>query len=169
MKKITTLLLFIISIYSFGQTATYNEVLTKQKIGNLQTYITENGEIFSVGDTITIGVSFRNEQFDFIQQNAGIAYYPLLNTASGSRVVIKSIKANSKIIIVNTTKPQGLVYGLIIINFENSIKNGEIISKIMSSDKALTELKKYKDKLDLGLITQEEFNAKKIELSKYIK
>lgn len=169
MKKIIILLLLIISYTSFAQTATYNEVLTKQKTGILQTYITENGEVFSVGDTITIGVSFRNEQYDFIQQNAGIAYYPLYNTASGSKVIIKSIKANSKIVIINTTKPQGLVYGLIIINFENSIKNGEVISKIMSSDKALAELKKYKDKLDLGLITQEEFNAKKLELSKYIK
>jgi len=39
----------------------------------------------------------------------------------------------------------------------------------MTSDEALTELKKCKDKLDLGLITQEELNKKKAELSKYIK
>jgi hypothetical protein len=36
----------------------------------------------------------------------------------------------------------------------------------MSSDEALSELKKAKDKLDLGLITQEEFNSIKTELSK---
>ena len=33
---------------------------------------------------------------------------------------------------------------------------------------ALTELKKWKDKLDLELITQEEFDAKKTELAKLI-
>lgn len=40
---------------------------------------------------------------------------------------------------------------------------------IMSSEEALSELKRYKDKLDLELITQEEFDKKKEELSKYIK
>lgn len=39
----------------------------------------------------------------------------------------------------------------------------------MSSDDALKELKKEKDKLDLGLITEEEFNKRKEELIKYIK
>ena len=33
----------------------------------------------------------------------------------------------------------------------------------------MQELKKAKDKLDLGLITQEEFEIKKSELSKFIK
>ena len=32
-----------------------------------------------------------------------------------------------------------------------------------------SELKRAKDKLDLGLITQEEFNSKRLKLAKYIK
>lgn len=55
------------------------------------------------------------------------------------------------------------------IQFENAIENGEIKSFGMTSDEALSELKKAKDKLDLGLITKEEFDNKKSELSKYIK
>jgi hypothetical protein len=39
----------------------------------------------------------------------------------------------------------------------------------MTSDEALTELKRDKDKLDLGLITQEKYDSLKTELSKYIK
>ena len=39
----------------------------------------------------------------------------------------------------------------------------------MTSDEAIAELKKYKDKLYLELITQDEYNAKKAELAKYIK
>ncbi|MEN9326163.1 MAG: hypothetical protein RI943_584, partial [Bacteroidota bacterium] len=56
-----------------------------------------------------------------------------------------------------------------ILKFESAIENGEIKSKKMSSDDALTELKRYKDKLDLGLITQKEYDEKKTELSKLIK
>jgi hypothetical protein len=39
----------------------------------------------------------------------------------------------------------------------------------VSSDDALAQLKKAKDKLDLGLITQEEYDKLKAELTKYIK
>ena len=39
----------------------------------------------------------------------------------------------------------------------------------MSSEEAITKLKAFKEKLDLGLITQEEYDSNKLELSKYIK
>ncbi len=54
-------------------------------------------------------------------------------------------------------------------NIEDAIQVGEIQPKGMTSDKALNELKKAKEKLDLGLITQEDYDKLKIELSKYIK
>lgn len=149
--------------------ATYDEVISKQKTGLIDKYTTQNGEEFKVGDTITLGVAFRNEKYDFIQQNAGIEYYPLPNSASNSKVVIKKFTIRMKTVYVNTTKPQGFVYGLIINNFDSAVSNGEIKSKIMTSDQALEELKKWKDKYDLGLITEEEYNKKKEELSKFIK
>lgn len=52
----------------------------------------------------------------------------------------------------------------LLLSYYNSLQNAEI-----TSDEAISELKKYKDKLDLELITQEEYDAKKLELSKYIK
>jgi len=52
----------------------------------------------------------------------------------------------------------------IFLSYYNKFQNVEI-----SSDEAISELKKYKDKLDLQLITQEEYDKKKLELSKYIK
>ena len=39
----------------------------------------------------------------------------------------------------------------------------------MTSDQALEALKKAKDKLDLGLITQEEYEKIKAELTPFIK
>jgi len=39
----------------------------------------------------------------------------------------------------------------------------------MTSDQAMKELKTAKDKLDLGLITQAEYDRIKAELIKYIK
>ncbi len=54
------------------------------------------------------------------------------------------------------------------IQLENAISYGEVVTSGYTSDKALEELKKAKDKLDLGLITQEEFDALRTELAKYI-
>lgn len=160
MKKVQLIMMVLFALVttiSFGQNnnATYEEVITKKKKGKLESYTTKNGETFNIGDTLILGVAFRNEQFDYIQQNAGIATYPLPNSASGSLIVIKSIRAISKTIQIKTTSPQGFVYPLWVINFEGAINNGEINSGIMTSDEALSQLKKEKDKLDLGLITQE--------------
>ena len=58
--------------------------------------------------------------------------------------------------------------GLACTNFEEAIAVGEIQTQMKSSDAALQELKKWKEKLDLQIITQEEYDAKKAELMKYI-
>jgi hypothetical protein len=164
---IIALLLATINI-SFGQKATYDDVINKRVKGQIDTYVSKNGEEFSVGDTLKLGTAFRNEQFDFIHQNAAVAFYPLPNTASGSYVIIKKITIRSKTTVISTTKPQGFVYALTIVNLEGALENGEVKSNILTADEALEELKKWKSKLDLELITQEEYEAKKKELAKYI-
>jgi len=52
----------------------------------------------------------------------------------------------------------------LLFSYYDKFKNMEI-----TSDEAISLLKKYKDKLDLQLITQDEYNQKKTELLKYIK
>ena len=173
MKSVRLILisLFIAAIpmTSFSQiTATYEEVISKKKKGQLTTYITKKGESFSIGETITLGTAMTNEVFDLIFQDGGITYEPLTNKASHSEVVIRKIKATSKLVVVKTSKPSGHNLGLIITNFESAVLNGEIKSRMMSSDEALEELIKWKKKLDLGLITQEEYDEKKKELAKII-
>ena len=84
---------------SFSQvTDTYDEVSSKKVKGQLTTYITQKGEAFSIGDTISLDIAMSNEQFDLIEQNAGLSFEPLSNVASHSQVVIKKIKALSKIV-----------------------------------------------------------------------
>ena len=95
--------------------------------------------------------------------------YPLDNLASGSVVTIKKLTIRSKTVIVSTTKPQGYFYPLFVINLDGAIDNGEIKSSIMTSDDALEELEKWKTKLSLELISQEEYDIKKNELVKFIK
>ena len=55
------------------------------------------------------------------------------------------------------------------VGFERALSCGEIVGQGMTNDKALIELKKWKDKLDLDIITKEEYENKKLELIQYIK
>ena len=92
---------------------------------------------------------------------------------------LKSIDPKIKKIIVGGNKRMGLMVifktkgmtGLsnYTIQFENALSTDEVKGFGLSSDDALTALKKAKDKLDLGLITQEEYDKLKLELSNYIK
>ena len=63
--------------------------------------------------------------------------------------------------------------GLACTNFEEALATSEILTKVnpddAASEAALQELKKWKEKLDLQIITQEEYDAKKAELMKMIK
>jgi hypothetical protein len=149
--------------------ATYDDVVSKKIKGKIATYVTQSGESFRVGDTITLGTPFGGNEFTFINQNAVVQAYPLEVRATGSRVRIKSMNAITKKLQVMCTHADGYTYQTFIIDFEKALQNGEVKSNQMSSDEALQELKKCKDKLDLGLITQEQFEAKKAELAKFIK
>lgn len=64
----------------------------------------------------------------------------------------------------------GVYYIIKLTKFEK--ENKKIMKDIFTeseSDKAMMELRKAKDKLDLGVITQEEYDKIKVELFKYIK
>jgi hypothetical protein len=176
MKKLLFILLML-PVMAFSQEesivepilATYDDVITKKIKGDITSYTTQSGETFSVGDTITLGPPFSPNQYSFMNQNAVIQAYPLRPDAAGSKIRIKSMNAIAKKLQVMCTHASGYTYQTFIINFELAYQNGEIKPNKMTSDEALSELKKCKDKLDLGLITQEEFDAKKAELAKIIK
>lgn len=103
----------------------------------------------------------------------GITYLP--ETFKGREAEIENIK-------LYKSKKEGKPHGASII-FNNpgmdisvldlafALQYGEVINPKagMTSEQALAELKKAKDKLDLGLITQQQFDSLKVVLSKIIK
>ena len=97
---------------------------------------------------------------------------PLPAAQSGSETEIKKIfvAGNKRAGYSVTMRTKGVI-GILnyTIQFENALATGEIKGSGMTSDEALSELKKAKDKLDLGIITQEEYDLKKAELTPFIK
>ena len=103
---------------------------------------------------------------------AGMQYLP--QSLQGSKVTIKEIKASHTSIVGSRNSP--LTYWLILdygpgvatlLNVSAAITNGEFINPnaAMTRDQAISKLKEQKDLLDLGMITKEEFEKIKSELT----
>lgn len=181
MKKLLLGLFLIVGFSSSAQvyvSATYSDINSaKTQPFNgveIEEYIAKDGTIYRVGDKITIGFPSTNKTFAFITRGDGIvtSIYRVLVDASGQKTEIikfgiSGTRRAGFSIWVKTKSPSGIWnYN---IDLENAISKGEIKSHGLTSNEALEELKRAKDKLELGLISKEEFESKKSELSKFIK
>ena len=174
MKTLILILLSIISCQLVGQTLNFSDLNGEKPRGTFETYISKIGDTLSIGDTLKIGApSGANGNFIYIQKLDFTGTFLVVGPeATNSNAQIKNIR-------VSGTKRSGWKANIqtkgftsldnYYINIEDAIASGEIKSQTMTSDEALIELKKAKDKLDLELITQDEYDKIKKELSKYIK
>lgn len=174
--RLNLILAFMLSMTAtvmFSQEIKHADLATAKK-GEYTSYVASDGGVYKVGDRIKIGVPSSNKTFAFITEGDGILL-PITNltaASSGTETEIKRIyvvgnKRAGYSVAFRTKGITGLSnYS---IQFENALSTGEVKGFGMTSDDALAELKKAKDKLDLGLITQEDYDKLKAELSKYIK
>jgi hypothetical protein len=131
--------------------------------------LTKEGYLYKVGDPIKINKPISGDKFSFITDR--FSQIQASSMMIGKDMVIKNIfvtgfKNTGYELCMTISNPLAAEY---ILKFESVISSGEIISKAMTSDDALSELKKAKDKLDLGLISKEDYETKKAELIKFIK
>jgi hypothetical protein len=167
-----TLRFIVISLLLFiGNFTTYGQMFDL-----LDEYKASDGVTYKVGDEVKLGKgSGRNGVFVYVNIGGwAVSSNPEANhlgaANSGLLVTIKKIKQ------FETKRNKGVVFvvggGNITnynLNIEEAISTGEVATEGYTEDKALEELKKAKDKLDLGLITQEEYDEIKRNLVKFIK
>jgi hypothetical protein len=174
--KLNLIVAFLFSITTatvMGQEIKYADLATAKR-GEYTSYVGSDGAVYKIGDRIKIGVPSSNKTFAFITEGDGLilAITNLLASASGTETEIKRIyvSGNKRAGYSVSFRTKGIT-GLsnYTIQFENALSTGEIKGFGLSSDDALAQLKKAKDKLDLGLITQEEYDKIKSDMSKYIK
>lgn len=169
---LTALVLFLYKA-SFAQEIKYTDLNTSKR-GEFTTYVSKDGSVYKIGDKIKIAMPSSNKTFAFISEGDGLLLpiTQLKATSSGEETEIKRIwvVGSKRTGLYVTFKTKGFT-GLSNYNvqIENAIESGEIKSFGMTSDEALVALRKAKDKLDLGLITQEDYDKEKSGLVKYIK
>jgi len=176
MKQILFGLALFCGVSAMAQTATFNDIQQNNR-GQYTEYLSPDNGSFKVGDTITIGKPATGKDFSCvgIAGLMGQSLVPADIKLSGSKAVIKKIEIQFNTLTIKTFKPLSHVasFGFNITNIELAIANGEVKSNgksnEMSSVDALSKLKTEKEKLDLGVITQEQYEVKKKELMKFIK
>ena len=169
MKKVMFLVIAVFfSIISYSQT--------------INEYKASNNVTYHLGDTITLGRgSGINGNFIYCQMGDTYSTLSLLGgngqineglpkNQSGVNMVIKKIKEvkykGAKVISFSVSGGNIVKYKILV---EDALATGELKSSGYTSDEALSELKKAKDKLDLGLIKPEKYDSIKFVLTKFIK
>lgn len=110
------------------------------------------------------GVYIANTNYEVILFDNRNGINIIKDTITGEGKQFNALGYKSGKIASNSSFKQA--FEKLILMFEN-LKQLKIDG--FTSDKALAELKKFKEKLDLQLITQDEYDKKKVELMKYIK
>ncbi|MBT8245635.1 MAG: hypothetical protein HKP48_09785 [Winogradskyella sp.] len=177
--KNSLLTLFLFSCtFIYSQTLTFDEVSKAEKKKEIKSkfseYKAENGEVFKVGESITIGSpSSNSENYQFIIETDGwtSSQRAGLGARDYNAEIIKfkitgTKRAGYEVMAVCKTKGGVFRYW---INIESAIKNGEIITSQLSRAEAITKLKEAKDLLDLEMMTQEEYDKLKKELEPIIR
>ncbi|GGW28626.1 hypothetical protein [Arenibacter certesii] len=163
--KILNLLIFFIFSITYSQTAEYGKLTDKSEY---EIYLTKTGDTLKVGDTLTIGIPTSDLGFTYISQGG----QRVSNTLSDKKVIVDKLKTYG-------TKKSGYKmyahfkgYGLIpvLIDYDTALELGEIKNpKIkLNKEQAISKLKEAKELLDLGVITQADYDKLKSELTPLI-
>jgi hypothetical protein len=140
------------------------------------TYKSIDSVEYSIGDVITFGkgnATATGSKYSFISYtgipNDTTSYFRSMPRIPNSEAVIQKIKFNYGAAVIEALSSSNYYYR---IKVDNAILYSEMKSNNSSfrtSDEAILELKKAKENLDLGLITQQDYNATLKILKEYIK
>jgi hypothetical protein len=137
-------------------------------------YLASDGHIYSVGDTIKFGRPSSNKIFAFVQEGSGI-----MTESSNADIKASGTTSTIKKIYIGGTKKMGFkVYFMgkgicdfcpkYYIDVEQAFATNELESKGMTKDKAISKLKEAKDLVELGVMSKEEFEKLRAELTPII-
>jgi|694.fasta_scaffold125852_2 hypothetical protein len=173
MKKIMMVAIALIaSVSVFAQELKFSDLTTELSTKQFESYVSKDGTEFKVGGKVKMGLPSAQTSFAYVQHIDPLAGVSVLGANYANREVeikkiqvVGNLKKGYKVWVITNG---GIALAKLYFDVEPAIQTKEIKGDGMSSDEALSQLKRAKDKLDLGLITQDEFIKLRTELSKYI-
>jgi hypothetical protein len=173
MKKILFVAFALIASFNLSaQELKYSDLTTELKTKQFEKYISKDGTSFQVGGKVKMGLPSDSRKFVYVLHVDPIAGVSDVGANYANREVeikkiqvVGNLKKGYKVWVITDG---GIALAKLNFDIETALQTKEVKGDGMSSDDALATLKKAKDKLDLGLITKEEFDKLKSELSKFI-
>ena len=198
MKKIIVIVALLLGNVGFGQRSlTSSEAKDLEITSGFRTgdeileFTLEDGNVIKKGSEFIIGTPLNPTTFTYTRIYVG--YYNLLSelltpsivlnsSFKGTKVVVETLKVNriklkrkSELIILAYVYDPTLSSLFsekrrTIIDLELALSTGEVVNpnQKMTREEAIVKLKESKDLLDLGLLTQEEYDKIKAELTPII-
>lgn len=160
MKNLTMVLflVFYASFSSFSQELRYSDFNTDKKLkGSFQSYVSKDGTVYNVGDTLKIGYPSYGTSFAFIYVEngfleiaAGQAPKPLVAAAGNIKLQIKKIwiggtKKTGLYALIRTKGSVGWLSETYSVELENAVEEAEILFSEPPGDKAISEMKRAKE------------------------
>ncbi|WP_461630541.1 hypothetical protein [Labilibaculum euxinus] len=165
MRQLLFFLLIAQCFMCYSQKAEFGK-LSKQ--GSFTEYLSKNGDLIEVGDTLVVGLPSAYTGFNFILENGE----KLSPDISGTSVVINKLKAfgerwkGFKIYV----QIRGSGLSSVFIDYESAIVTGEVKNPKakLTREEAISKLKEAKELLDLEVISHEKYDAIKNDLTPLI-
>lgn len=175
MKKLLPLFLLLITTMASAQVLKYDDISNwskKQKV-EFDAYEASNGHVYRIGEYITLGMPERRDQlFMYVHQQAAVSQPEGVGLESArlrSEIIKFKItgtrRAGYEVVAVGKT-PYGFTRFYILI--EKGLNAGEVQSEVMSREVAIAKLKEGKDLMEMDMMSQEDFEALKKELTPII-
>ena len=168
MRKLIIIVLIMHSYSLFSQTLRYSDLNTGERLKyTCNTYISEHGESYSVGDKIVIGYQSEPRGYQYIYRYSTLSSYKDIHavekgeTCIITNVYISGYKKSGYIAYIKINNKTDVI-------IEKAIKSKEIESSWYNPEDAKYELQKLNDEFELELISQQEYNRRKQKLSKYL-
>lgn len=177
-KAFVTVLMAVLSVVSVnGQSLSYEELkdVKAKKMSYLEytEYVSKNGSVFKVGDSVKIGNQSGANRYNNIITCVPLAKpVNVTGNMSGKELLIKKIRVNKDFTgnnCVSLWVDCGFAGSFYVIDLEPALASGEIGGDGMTEEQALKEIETLKKKFELEIITEEEYKEKRAELIKYIK
>lgn len=174
MKKI---ILLLICCVTNAQLYTYDELSKVTRLKEIPNKISEyqasNGDIFKVGDKIEWGTpTNENNIYAFINEwsSLGASYTVSLKQKGWKGEIIKFRKWGDRragfelIAICKTSSGVTRAY----VEIERALNSGEIVTSKLNRSQAISKLKEAKDLYDLEIMSKEEYEKIRAELTPII-
>ena len=175
-KTLTFLSMFLFTNLLSAQTEIkfedLNGLTSKPKASELKKYIASNGEVFEIGGNVNFNEpSGKSNTYQYITKQVLTEVYPVDTYSNNEEVkilkfrIVGTKRSGFKVFLITNSKDGAWRY---IVDTEQSLIANEIKSNILSREEAIAKLKEAKDLLDLEMMSQEDYDKIKAELTPII-